>query len=161
MTALSSIQLIVPFLGLGVGNVFGENKNVNIPFLPDAASDIHVVWNPEAFFNTMVVNGNTWPVLEVAPEGYLFRLLNTADSRFLNLRCLLCHRDKVPADPATAGQVMKFVVNPRLKTGGGDPSTPPEDLVFDTNPGGEALLTVNEVTDTQDLALLEEESCCA
>jgi len=33
----------------------------------------------------MVVNGKTWPVLEVAPERYRFRLLNAADSRFLNL----------------------------------------------------------------------------
>ncbi len=32
------------------------------------------MWNPEAFFNTMTVNGNTWPVLEVAPERYRFRL---------------------------------------------------------------------------------------
>ncbi|MDX2506295.1 MAG: multicopper oxidase domain-containing protein [Gammaproteobacteria bacterium] len=50
-----------------------------------ATSDIAPIWNPEAFFNTMVVNGVTWPKLEVAPALYRFRLLNGANSRFLNL----------------------------------------------------------------------------
>ncbi len=58
-----------------------------IPFIGDANdhSDISPIWNPEAFFNTMVVNGVTWPVLEVAPAIYRFRLLNGSNSRFLNL----------------------------------------------------------------------------
>ncbi len=50
-----------------------------------ATSDIAPIWNPEAFFNTMVVNGVTWPQLEVAPAQYRFRLLNGGNSRFLNL----------------------------------------------------------------------------
>jgi len=50
-----------------------------------ATSDIAPIWNPEAFFNTMVVNGVTWPQLEVAPAQYRFRLLNGSNSRFLNL----------------------------------------------------------------------------
>ena len=33
----------------------------------------------------MVVNGTTWPNLEVAPALYRFRLLNGCNSRFLNL----------------------------------------------------------------------------
>jgi FtsP/CotA-like multicopper oxidase with cupredoxin domain len=53
------------------------------PYIPD--SDIAPAWNPEAFFDTMVVNGTTWPTLEVAPALYRFRLLNGSDSRFLNL----------------------------------------------------------------------------
>ena len=48
-------------------------------------SDIAPIWNPEAFFNTMVVNGVTWPQLEVAPAQYRFRLLNGSNSRFINL----------------------------------------------------------------------------
>lgn len=48
-------------------------------------SDMAPVWNPEAFFNTMVVNGTTWPKLEVAPALYRFRLLNGCNSRVLNL----------------------------------------------------------------------------
>jgi len=48
-------------------------------------SDIAPIWNPEAFFNTMVVNGTTWPSFEVAPARYRLRLLNGCNSRFLNL----------------------------------------------------------------------------
>ena len=44
-------------------------SQLQIPFIGDATnpSDIAPIWNPEAFFNTMVVNGVTWPTLEVAP----------------------------------------------------------------------------------------------
>jgi len=56
-----------------------------VPNFTDIFSDISPIWNPEAFFNTMVVNGTTWPVLEVAPAMYRFRLLNGCNSRFLNL----------------------------------------------------------------------------
>jgi FtsP/CotA-like multicopper oxidase with cupredoxin domain len=60
----------------------GEGK-LKIDFLPD--SDIAPTWNPEAFFNVMVVNGVSWPTLDVAPAKYRFRLLNGCNSRFLNL----------------------------------------------------------------------------
>jgi FtsP/CotA-like multicopper oxidase with cupredoxin domain len=73
------------FEGLGLGDTFADNTGVNMPFLPQGTSDIAPVWNPEAFFNTMVVNGSTWPVYEVAPERYRLRFVNAADSRFLNL----------------------------------------------------------------------------
>jgi FtsP/CotA-like multicopper oxidase with cupredoxin domain len=73
------------FEGLGTGQMYGDNSGLGIPFMPEIISDIAPVWNPEAFFNTMVVNGNTWPIYDVAPERYRLRLLNAADSRFLNL----------------------------------------------------------------------------
>ena len=63
-------------------------NQVNIPFIGDPsgrASDIAAIWNPEAFFNVMVVNGVSWPTLEVEPDLYRFRLLNGCNSRFLNL----------------------------------------------------------------------------
>ena len=44
------------------------------------------IWNPEFFGNTMVVNGRTWPFLEVEPRRYRFRLLNGCNSRFLILQ---------------------------------------------------------------------------
>ena len=62
----------------------------------------------------------------------------------------------VPADPATTGQVMKFRVNFALSNPAGDPSTPAPALVLDVNPGGVAKH--GDSTNTQDLALLEEES---
>jgi FtsP/CotA-like multicopper oxidase with cupredoxin domain len=230
------------------------------------------VWNPESFFNTMVVNGNTWPVLEVAPERYRFRMLNASDSRFLNLAMfqvksnggIFTNRElpfyqigaeqsllpqvvrvetgfatplpgngqnvcttgggkpkgngkgagnaacvpavpgifaeqalligpaeradtivdftglangtrirvintapdapfggfpDVPADPATTGQVMEFVVNTALSNPAGDPSTPAPSLVLNaTAPGGDPKLGPDTNPLPRDLALLEEES---
>lgn len=49
------------------------------------SSDVAPIWNPEAFFNVMVVNGTSWPKLDVAKAGYRFRLLNGSNSRFINL----------------------------------------------------------------------------
>ncbi|MCM2265041.1 MAG: multicopper oxidase domain-containing protein [Desulfuromonadales bacterium] len=68
-----------------------NNTTLGIPFIGNPAgttagpSDISPIWNPEAFFNTMVVNGTTWPTLDVAPAIYRLRLLNGCNSRFLNL----------------------------------------------------------------------------
>jgi FtsP/CotA-like multicopper oxidase with cupredoxin domain len=59
---------------------------LQIPFIPNRRSDISPIWNPEAFFNVMVVNGVAWPKLEVAPALYRFRFLNGCDSRFLWLK---------------------------------------------------------------------------
>jgi len=40
---------------------------------------------PEFFGNIILVNGKSWPVLEVEPRQYRFRILNGSDSRFYNL----------------------------------------------------------------------------
>jgi FtsP/CotA-like multicopper oxidase with cupredoxin domain len=69
-------------------NPEGTNGGVDelqMDFIPSPDSDIAPIWNPEAFFNTMVVNGVSWPTLEIAPARYRFRLLNGCNSRFLNL----------------------------------------------------------------------------
>jgi len=81
------------FEGLGTGGTFALNTDVNIPFLPQATSDIAPVWNPEAFFNTMVVNGSTWPQLDVAQERYRLRFVNASDSRFMNLAMFVVNAD--------------------------------------------------------------------
>jgi spore coat protein A len=54
------------------------------PYVPD--SPVSPTWNPEFFGNMMVVNGFTWPYLEVEPRRYRFRLLNGCNSRFLILQ---------------------------------------------------------------------------
>ncbi|MDD4858683.1 MAG: multicopper oxidase [Dehalococcoidales bacterium] len=53
------------------------------PYIPD--SDVPPIWNPEFFGNAMVVNGKTWPYLEVEPRLYRFRVLNGSNSRFMIL----------------------------------------------------------------------------
>jgi FtsP/CotA-like multicopper oxidase with cupredoxin domain len=54
------------------------------PYVPD--TDISPIWNPEFFGNTIVVNGKTWPFLEVEQRRYRFRFLNGCNSRFLILK---------------------------------------------------------------------------
>lgn len=66
---------------------------LQIPFIPDNAvynnatlpSDVSPTWNPEFFGNTMVVNGKTWPYLNVEQRRYRFRILNGSDTRVLTL----------------------------------------------------------------------------
>jgi FtsP/CotA-like multicopper oxidase with cupredoxin domain len=63
--------------------------DLKIPFIGDPQgrpSDVLPIWQPEAFFNVMVVNGVSWPELEVAPALYRLRLLNGCGSRFLWLK---------------------------------------------------------------------------
>ncbi len=68
-----------------------DPAQLQIPFIPDTAcdglpSDVSPIWNPEFFGNMMVVNGFTWPFLEVEQRRYRFRFLNGCNSRFLILK---------------------------------------------------------------------------
>jgi FtsP/CotA-like multicopper oxidase with cupredoxin domain len=67
-----------------------EPSQLQIPFIPtqacDGPSDISPIFNPEFFGNTIVVNGKTWPFLEVEQRRYRFRVLNGCNSRFLLLK---------------------------------------------------------------------------
>ncbi|HEX5015396.1 MAG TPA: multicopper oxidase [Candidatus Limnocylindrales bacterium] len=57
------------------------------PFIGDPGdpTDVSPIWNPEFFGNTIMVNGATWPYLDVQQARYRFRFLNGCDSRFLIL----------------------------------------------------------------------------
>jgi len=77
------------FEGLNVPSM--GSPYLDIPFIPDTAcdglpSDISPIWNPEFFGNMMVINGFTWPYLEVEQRRYRFRFLNGCNSRFLILK---------------------------------------------------------------------------
>jgi bilirubin oxidase len=83
-----------------------EPDQLRIPFEGDPAcdgqvSDVSPIWNPEFFGNTMVVNGRTWPNLEVEQRRYRFRLLNGCNSRFLILK-LVAEGDQEAPRPATS-----------------------------------------------------------
>jgi FtsP/CotA-like multicopper oxidase with cupredoxin domain len=71
-------------------------SDLDIPFIGDpkgSPSDIAPIWNPEAFFNVMVVNGVSWPNQDVEPDLYRFRLLNGCNSRFINLSLFVVNPD--------------------------------------------------------------------
>jgi bilirubin oxidase len=74
----------------------------NGPYIPK--SDISPIWNPEFFGNTMVVNGKTWPNLNVEPRRYRFRFLNGCNSRVLILK-LVTH----PLTPRPVSPTLPFV----------------------------------------------------
>jgi spore coat protein A len=65
-------------------------SQLQIPFIPDQAnggmSDVAPIWNPEFFGNTMVVNGKTWPKLNVEANRYRLRIVNGDDTRMLILK---------------------------------------------------------------------------
>ena len=46
---------------------------------------VHPYWIPEFIGDTNVVNGKTWPFLDVEPRQYRFRFINGANARFYNL----------------------------------------------------------------------------
>lgn len=54
------------------------------PYIPD--SDVSPIYNSEFFGNTLVVNGRTWPYLNVEQRRYRLRFLNGCNSRFLILK---------------------------------------------------------------------------
>ncbi len=67
------------------------SAQAEIAYIPDRAcagqpSDVSPIWRPEFFGNTIVVNGATWPYVEVEPRRYRFRFVNGSDSRTLILR---------------------------------------------------------------------------
>ncbi len=64
---------------------------LNIPFIPRTTiggqpSDVSPIANPEFFGNTMVVNGDTWPYLNVEQRQYRFRILDGTQARYLILK---------------------------------------------------------------------------
>ena len=67
-----------------------KKSQLQIPFIPDPAcggpSDVPPIWNAETFGNCMVVNGRTWPFLDVEQRRYRFRILNACNARFIILK---------------------------------------------------------------------------
>ena len=87
----------------GVDPFGSPNAHLDIPFIPQQAnggmSDVSPIWNPEFFGNTMVVNGKSWPKLNVEANRYRFRIVNGDDTRVLILKIV---SDKLtrPGTPA-------------------------------------------------------------
>ncbi len=57
----------------------------NLASNPQPNPTVHPFWIPEFIGDTIVVNGKTWPYLEVEPRQYRFRLLNGSNARFYKL----------------------------------------------------------------------------
>jgi len=58
---------------------------------------------PEAFFDTILVNGAVYPYLQVEPRRYRFRILNGSQARFYNLQLYVADSTGKEANLAKAG----------------------------------------------------------
>lgn len=56
--------------------------------------ETHPFWIPEFFGDAIVVNGKTWPYLNVEPRRYRFRILNACNARFLELEIAVASSDR-------------------------------------------------------------------
>ncbi|HET7505554.1 MAG TPA: multicopper oxidase domain-containing protein [Kofleriaceae bacterium] len=50
--------------------------------------DIHPFWIPEFFGDVIVVNGKSWPFMEVQPRRYRFRVVNGSNARFYQMQLM-------------------------------------------------------------------------
>jgi spore coat protein A, manganese oxidase len=82
---------------------------------------------PEAFFDTMLVNGAPYPFLPVAPKRYRFRMLNGSQARFYNLQLYI-------QDSSTDG-ITLAPLGTEL-----DPNGNP--ILAPTNPAGPAFIQI-------------------
>jgi len=65
--------------------MFDTNGQLFFPHDADNPT-VHPFWLPEFFGNTIVVNGKTWPYLNVEPRRYRFTFLNGSNARFYQIR---------------------------------------------------------------------------
>lgn len=73
-------------LGLAIQDrMFTSAGQLYYPSAPMVAGAPNPSVQPEFFGDFILVNGKAWPILEVEPRQYRFRLLNGSDSRFYNL----------------------------------------------------------------------------
>ena len=73
-------------LGLAIQDrMFTASGQLYYPASPEDEDDPDPTTLPEMFGDFILVNGMAWPVLDVEPRQYRFRVLNGSDSRFYNL----------------------------------------------------------------------------
>jgi spore coat protein A, manganese oxidase len=64
-----------------------------------AQQEVHPLWRPEFFGDVIVVNGKSWPVLDVEPRRYRFRFLDGSNARFYQMTLAKAF-SPAPIDPA-------------------------------------------------------------
>lgn len=65
--------------------MFTTDGQLYYPSMPEESDQPNPSVLPEMFGDFILVNGKTWPVLNVEPRKYRFRFLNGSDSRFYKL----------------------------------------------------------------------------
>lgn len=73
-------------IGLAIQDrLFTTDGQLYYAVMPETSGAPEESIMPEFFGNVILVNGKAWPVLEVEPRPYRFRILNGSDSRFYDL----------------------------------------------------------------------------
>ena len=73
-------------------NYYTDNPELGVDLSPAGLNGappnpgIHPFWNPEFFGDIMIVNGKSWPYLNVEPRRYRFHLVDGCNARFLNMQ---------------------------------------------------------------------------
>jgi spore coat protein A len=129
---------------------FGDT-DADGPWTPD--TDVPPHWNPEYFGNTVVVNGRTWPVLNVEARRYRFRIVNASNARMFVLKIVTNPLAIRPASPALpiwqigsdGGFLPAPVQQSSLLIGGSERA----DVIVDFSavPAGTSLYLINEGPD--------------
>jgi spore coat protein A, manganese oxidase len=90
----------------------------NLASNPQPNPTVHPFWTPEFIGDVIVVNGKTWPYLNVEPRQYRFRFLNGANARFFDL--LMNKGVKFIAIATDNGYLKNAVLTPNLIIGPGE-----------------------------------------
>jgi len=105
----------------------------NLASNPQPNPTVHPFWIPEFIGDTIVVNGKTWPFLNVEPRQYRFRLVNGSNARFYDLQILdatIANKGKIKTNAAKPlpmlaiatddGYLMNAVSTPNIVIGTGE-----------------------------------------
>ncbi len=90
----------------------------NLASNPQPNPTVHPFWIPEFIGDVIVVNGKTWPKLEVEQRQYRFRLLNGSNARFYSLN--LSKGIKPLAIATDGGYLPNAVLAPNIVIGPGE-----------------------------------------
>jgi len=78
----------------------------NLASNPQPNPTVHPFWIPEFIGDTIVVNGKTWPFLNVEPRQYRFRFVNGSNARFYDLTL---NMTKVNKKTKTTNTTLPFI----------------------------------------------------
>jgi spore coat protein A len=103
----------------------------NLASNPQPNPTVHPFWIPEFIGDTIVVNGKTWPYLDVEPRQYRFRFVNGSNARFYDLTLNMTKVTKKGAKPTNTtlpfiaiatddGYLLNAVSTPNLIIGTGE-----------------------------------------
>ncbi|MRR55010.1 MAG: bilirubin oxidase [Deltaproteobacteria bacterium] len=90
----------------------------NLASNPQPNPTVHPFWIPEFIGDAIVVNGKTWPNLNVEPRQYRFRLLNGSNARFYDLS--MNKGVKFIAIATDNGYLVNAVLTPNVVIGPGE-----------------------------------------